>query len=235
VSAVPEASYPGTATPLRGLSSFAESDREIFFGRDRERKELVALVMGDGFRAGLFYGEAGTGKTSLLRAGLQNDLRDHGVFALYCEDNAHPIESFADALSQASGHTPNEGEKLTAFLSRVIGESDRMYVLILDDIDLVMGNDESVAIALAELFTRVVSRSAGRARFLFACSSDRVHRFAALEQRTGSLFPPTSRYELPRLQPADAVVVLQQMMMLVGMEGQDELPASIVEQLSQAG
>jgi hypothetical protein len=230
---VPDASDLGTASPLRGLSSFAESDRELFFGRDRERKELAALVTGDGFRAGLFYGEAGTGKTSLLRAGLQNDLRDQGVFALYCENNAQPIESFAQALSQASGHTPNEGEKLTTFLSRVIGDSQRMYVLILDDIDLVMSTSESVPIALAELFTRVVSRSAGRARFLFACASDRVHRFAALEQRTGSLFPPSSRYELPRMQTSDAIVVLQQMMMMVGMEGQDELPQSIVEQLSQ--
>ncbi len=235
MSAVPEASYTGTASPLRGLSSFEESDREFFFGRDRERKELASLVTGDGFRAGLFYGEAGTGKTSLLRAGLQNDLRDQGVIALYCQNNASPIESIAQGLSQNSGHTPKEGEKLTAFLSRVIGDSQQMYVLILDDIDLVMANDEKVTIALAELFTRVVSRSGGRARFLFACSSKRVHRFAALEQRTGSLFPPSSRYELPRMQAADATHVLQQIMMRVGMEGQDELPTSIVEQLAQDG
>src|SRR5690606_16740604 len=93
-AAVANATYPGTVTPLRGLSSFAESERDVLFGRDRERDELARLVTDQSFRAGLLHGEPGVGKTSLLRAGLGPDLRDHGVVALFCDDNSRPIDSF---------------------------------------------------------------------------------------------------------------------------------------------
>lgn len=232
---MPVATYPGTVTPLRGLGSFAESERDVFFGRDREREELGRLVTGESFRAGLFYGEAGVGKTSLLRAGLQPDLRDHGVVVLFCEDNSQPLESFAWALAQASGQSPEQDEAPTAYLSRVIGDASQMYLFILDDIDIAMGADERVVTALAELFTRVASRSVGRARFLFSCASSRVHRYAALEQRTGSLFPPTSRYELERMQAPEAVSVLERTIALTGMDCEEQVAGSIVEQLLQTG
>ncbi|MCP4446098.1 MAG: ATP-binding protein [Myxococcales bacterium] len=64
-------------TPLRGLGWFAESERDVFFGRERGREELATLVTSQGYRAGLLYGETGVGKTLLLWAGLQPDLRDH--------------------------------------------------------------------------------------------------------------------------------------------------------------
>ncbi len=234
MTGVPEASYVPPAPSLRGLGSFVESEREVFFGRDAQRSELAALVTSEGFRAGLFYGEAGTGKTSLLRSALQADLRDQGVLALYCVDNSQPVATFAKSLAEATGHSPHDGEAPIAFLARVIGEGKQQYLFILDDIDLEISSDEQVVAALAELFTRVVSRSAGRARFLFACASDRVHQFAALEKRTGSLFPPTSRYELQRMQAPEAQVVLEQTLAQAGVAA-PELATAIIEELSAEG
>lgn len=233
VSAVPVATYPGTVTPLRGLGSFAESERDVFFGRDRERDELARLVTADGFRAGLLYGEAGVGKSSLLQAGLQPSLRDHGVVALFCQDNQRPLDSLAQALSEAAGQSPHDGENSSAFLSRIIGETGQMYLFILDDVDLAIAGDDNVAGEIAELFTRLASRSSGRARFLFCCASDRVHSFATLEKRTGSLFPPSSRYELYRMQPAEATMVLDRTIALAGIRCQDEMAGTIVEQLAR--
>jgi hypothetical protein len=221
--------------PLRGLGSFAESEREVFYGRTKEREELARLVTGEGFRAGLLYGEAGVGKTSLLRAGLVPDLRDQGVVALYCEDNLHPLDSFARSLATATGMGANDNEAPAAYLARVIGDTSQIYLFILDDIELAMAGDERVATALTELFSRVVTRARGRARFLFSCASERVHRFAALEQRTGSLFPPNSRYELPRMEGPDAMGVLQQSCAQAGIQSEDGLARTILEELLQDG
>jgi len=232
---VPVATYPGTVTPLRGLGCYAESERDVFFGREREREELARLVTSQGFRAGLLYGEAGVGKSSLLRAGLMPDLHDQGVVALLCNDNTRPLNSFAHALAQATGQSPTDRENATAFLARVIGEGAQMYLFILDDIDLAMHSDERVTTEVAELFTRVASRSAGRARFLFACASERVHRFASLEQRTGSLFPPTSRYELGRMLAADALTVLERTMALTGIPCDDEVAKGLIQDLAIRG
>src|SRR5438309_683217 len=77
-------------------------------------------------------------------------------------------------------------------------------------------SDEGVVVELAEWFARVVSRSAGRARFLFVCASERLHSLGVLERRTGSLFPPSNRYELPRIAVPAASAILDRVLSLSG-------------------
>ncbi|HUH04393.1 MAG TPA: AAA family ATPase [Kofleriaceae bacterium] len=232
------ATYPGTVTPLRGLSAFAESERDVLFGRDRDRDELARLVTADSFRAGLVYGEPGVGKTSLLRAGLVPHLRDHGVVALVCEDINNPVESFATAVSRASGVAPTEGERPIAFLSRVVSQSmeGQLYLFILDEVDRVLATgDDRIVNDVGDMFARVVTRSGGRARFLFSCASSEVHLFGLLERRTGSLFPPSSRYVLERFQPQEAALVLDRTLALAGIPADPQLASTITETLARDG
>ena len=55
-------------SPYRGLARFEPGDRELFFGRDRPVAELLELVREHQFAA--VFGASGSGKSSLLRAGL---------------------------------------------------------------------------------------------------------------------------------------------------------------------
>ncbi|MFC8361898.1 helix-turn-helix domain-containing protein [Streptomyces griseorubiginosus] len=54
--------------PYRGLARFEPDDRELFFGRDRLIDELGELACGTPFA--VVFGASGSGKSSLLRAGL---------------------------------------------------------------------------------------------------------------------------------------------------------------------
>jgi len=235
---VPATTFPGTVTPLRGLNPFAESERDVLFGRDGERDDLVRLVTAEGFRAGLLYGDSGVGKTSLLRAGLVPHLRDHGVVALMCEDIYQPEEAFAYAIGTATGHTRGEREPPVQFLARVLSDAmaGQMYLFIVDEVDLALrSGGDKVVHELAELFSRVVSRSSGRARFLFSCASERLHAFAALEKRTGSLFPPSSRYELSRFQPDAAAFVLERTLALAGSSADHKVARFLAGALAEDG
>ncbi|MFI1176628.1 nSTAND1 domain-containing NTPase [Streptomyces melanogenes] len=63
--------------PYRGLARFEPGDRDRFFGRDQLVADLVDLV--DSQRLVAVVGASGSGKSSLLRAGLIPALRDRGT------------------------------------------------------------------------------------------------------------------------------------------------------------
>ncbi|MFI6009488.1 hypothetical protein ACIBAG_11765 [Streptomyces sp. NPDC051243] len=68
------------APPYRGLARFEPADQGLFFGRDRLTEDLLRLVCEHRFAA--VFGASGSGKSSLLRAGLiprlQEEIADRG-------------------------------------------------------------------------------------------------------------------------------------------------------------
>ncbi|MDW4904784.1 hypothetical protein RB628_05345 [Streptomyces sp. ADMS] len=65
------------AAPYRGLAPFGQDDRELFFGRDELVGELLRLVREHRFA--VVFGASGSGKSSLLRAGLIPRLRQESA------------------------------------------------------------------------------------------------------------------------------------------------------------
>jgi WD40 repeat protein len=60
--------------PWLGLASYSEADSELFFGREKEGLDLLRLVRREVLT--VLFGPSGTGKTSLLNAGLFPRLRE---------------------------------------------------------------------------------------------------------------------------------------------------------------
>jgi hypothetical protein len=66
------------SNPYVGPRTFLEEDAGRFFGREREARELLTLVVSE--RLTLFYAQSGTGKSSLINARLIPRLRDREGF-----------------------------------------------------------------------------------------------------------------------------------------------------------
>jgi len=66
-------------SPFRGIESYRYADRAIFFARESETQELVRLVAMH--RGVLLYGESGSGKSSLINAGLVPAAIEEGLLA----------------------------------------------------------------------------------------------------------------------------------------------------------
>lgn len=71
--------WTGERPPYPGLMAFDEADAPVYFGRDAEQRDALAWVTRlqrfDGPRFALVLGASGSGKSSLLRAGLLPALR----------------------------------------------------------------------------------------------------------------------------------------------------------------
>ncbi len=64
-------------SPYRGLSSFGEQDADLFFGRKSEVAELLQILRAE--PAVAVVGDSGSGKSSLLQAGLIHAIRREGL------------------------------------------------------------------------------------------------------------------------------------------------------------
>jgi WD40 repeat protein len=93
--------------PYKGLAAFddAPADALFFFGRERERAIIVANLLAS--RLTVLYGASGVGKTSLLRAGVAQELRSledatAAIFVSWSDDPTHEID---EVVARADGHT----------------------------------------------------------------------------------------------------------------------------------
>ncbi|NOU13800.1 MAG: SUMF1/EgtB/PvdO family nonheme iron enzyme [Methylococcaceae bacterium] len=100
--------------PYRGLNYFQEQDAPLFFGRQYESKKLLEKVKTSSLIA--LVGNSGSGKSSVVRAGLIPLLRkqhmpDQTWDVLVCIpalDNANPFHNLAAAFLESWGNSPDE-------------------------------------------------------------------------------------------------------------------------------
>lgn len=102
---------PPGANPYRGLRAFEEADAEWFFGRDRLVDELVRAMADN--RVVTLVGPSGSGKSSVVRAGLLPRLRAGGVagsdrwFVATMTPGGDPFGALATALEAIATRRPH--------------------------------------------------------------------------------------------------------------------------------
>ena len=106
------------ACPYRGLEAFREEDAELFFGREEDVSRLVERLRATRFLAVL--GPSGSGKSSLVAAGLVPALRRGGLpggegwRVLSMAPGARPLASLAARLRQLPGAGAPDAADLAA-------------------------------------------------------------------------------------------------------------------------
>jgi WD40 repeat protein/tRNA A-37 threonylcarbamoyl transferase component Bud32 len=163
--------------PFKGLASFEPADADYFFGRERLVGELVARLVGANFLG--IVGPSGSGKSSVLRAGLLPALAggilpgsDRWRRALM-RPGERPLDALRGAL--VSGARDPIDEALAAL------GSDERLLLAVDQLEELFTAcaDESQRAAFVEALTRAAGDSQGRAVVTVAVRADFYGRFAS--------------------------------------------------------
>ncbi|KUM99110.1 hypothetical protein AQI95_40710 [Streptomyces yokosukanensis] len=90
--------------PYAGLSAFQPEDADRFFGRERLTGEVLAKVRDRRFVT--VFGPSGSGKSSVLRAGLVARARASAWPVLLFTPGPHPVEECAIRLAAMTGEAP---------------------------------------------------------------------------------------------------------------------------------
>jgi TPR repeat protein len=157
--------------PYPGINSFDRADAAIFFGRDLEIRQAIerleARRVQGGKRLVLVLGGSGTGKSSLLKAGILPQLerdRAHWIVVPPFRPERDPLTNIAKALAERAG----KRESWRDWRERLTGPEAGSLLAELAD-DLRIGDRRSATVLLSvdqfeEAFTAAAPED--RTRFL---------------------------------------------------------------------
>ena len=163
--------------PFKGLASFEPVDAEYFFGRERLVAELVARLVGVRFLG--IVGPSGSGKSSVLRAGLLPALAE-GVLPgserwrrLLLRPGERPLDELRRAL--VSGARDPLVEALEAL------PANERLLLLVDQLEELFTacRSEAERTAFADTLALAAADPEGRAVVVVALRADFYGRFAA--------------------------------------------------------
>ncbi|MFF4733487.1 helix-turn-helix domain-containing protein [Streptomyces mirabilis] len=187
LAAEPRTEDENAKPPYRGLARFEPGDADLFFGRDELTDRLVDLTRSRRFTA--VFGPSGSGKSSLLRAGLIPRLRALGQVSpqpaalRVLTPGEHPLRTHEQRL------TPKDGDGDTWL---IVDQFEELYTLCHDPDERDQFIDRLLTATDRGSRLRIVI--AVRADFLGRCA-EHPQLTAALQDGT-VLAGPMSRDEL---------------------------------------
>ncbi|AXE24677.1 hypothetical protein C0216_15480 [Streptomyces globosus] len=204
--------------PYRGLARFEEHHAEWFFGRDRMRDAVVERLLADGpDLPHLLVGASGSGKSSLLRAGVLPVLRAaHGFVPCLPAPGRAPASELVRAVRAVTGGAdavPDDPAGLTGHLRDWAERRDVRVLVAVDQFE--------------EVFT-VCREPAERERFLAllaALPCPRVHVLGALR----------ADFYAQALQEPALAAALQRGQIVVGALTAEEIRSAVHGPAARAG
>ncbi len=232
--------------PYKGLDVFEEEDAELFFGREKLVDDLVSRVKDS--RTVFVTGPSGSGKSSLVRAGLIHALKQGDIKGserwLYAtmKPGRDPIGELGRVVSSLADSTNAEDE----IRAKAMGDAtifarwceialkegrDKHLVLFIDQFEEVFTqiNNESERVAFLNLLTHAATIENGRVIILFSMRSDFVSNCATYPQLNALL--NQQFVQIGAMQPEELVSAIAQPALRVGLRIDPDLIAQIINEM----
>ncbi|MBW5420047.1 XRE family transcriptional regulator [Streptomyces sp. BG9H] len=173
----------GASPPYAGLRPFREQDAERFFGREQLVEELAGRLKRQRFV--VVIGASGSGKSSLLHAGLVPRLRSTGASVVVLTPGWRPLEECAVRLAGRAGVTAgalyeelrrdpeNLGRAVRQATARSGPDSGEL-VLVVDQFEEIftLCRDDTERNRFVEALTTAASHGPGRCRVVLGVRAD---------------------------------------------------------------
>lgn len=207
-------SLPEPENPYKGLRAFRESDAADFFGRATLVDQLLTHLQNERHQRFLaVVGPSGSGKSSVVQAGLLPALRDDRVpgsakwFVVEMAPGNHPLEELEAALLRIAINPPDsllaqlraDDRGLVRALKRVLPDDPQVELLLyIDQFEEIFTQvtDEAERRHILDLLATAVEDPAARLRLIISLRADFYDR-PLLYPRFGNLVRDNTEVVLP--------------------------------------
>ena len=199
----PVVETPMVPSPFKGLHAFQESDAADFFGRDRLVAEVIGRL-GGGARLVTLIGPSGSGKSSVVRAGVVPAVRKGSLpgseswLVASMVPGAHPMAELEAALLRSTLDAPNSLDAqladpvlgLLRSALRLLPDYRARLVLVIDHLEELFSlvTDEAERQRFLANLVAAIDDPQGRVRIVVALRADAYHLplgYVAFAERLG--------------------------------------------------
>ena len=220
---------------FRYLDHYTESDRSVFFARSHDCEALLGVVLSAPSKISVLCGRSGSGKTSLVLAGLQPLLYSQTRMRVeYLRSTADPLRMLERSLSEVvgvkSGYSLQGDVSFTELRDRCVAISNPM-LFVIDQLEeaFVRGGRKTTKEFLATIRDLAILEWFP-VRFLLVVREDFLHELA--DDRAGGASTLASVYRLPDFDHAAASVVVKETAAAMGWECEPGFVGAMLEDLS---
>jgi hypothetical protein len=122
--------------PYRLLDYYRYEDAPLFFGREEETAKMVGEILST--RLLVLFSPSGSGKTSLINAGVRPELENMGYRTVYTRMEGEPTAAVCKAVAETldlEKNAPDQGQRLYDFLKQAVQETGKPLVIFLDQFE----------------------------------------------------------------------------------------------------
>lgn len=120
--------------PYKYLDYYTFEDADLFFGREEETQRMVGEILST--RLLVLFSPSGSGKTSLINAGVRPQLENMGYQTIYTRLETEPISSVCNAVTRELKIDCDENvSNLYEFLKTVTSRTEKPLVIFLDQFE----------------------------------------------------------------------------------------------------
>lgn len=233
--------------PYKGLRPFEEADAVDFFGRENLTRHLVSKLTSKNqlTRFLAVVGPSGSGKSSLVKAGVIPSLRWGSVtgstswFVAEMVPGREPLQALATALLSVAVHPPRsllprlqtDSRALWQLVNEILGEVNTELLLYIDQLEelFTLVDEEQERTQFLELLTAAVIAPNSHLRVIVTLRADFMDRPLQYAQ-FGELIRQRTEFVLP-LSPAEVERAITGPAERVGLQIDTNLVATIVTEV----
>jgi len=224
-------------SPYKLLDFYTREDADLFFGREAEIRRMVGEILST--RLLVLFSPSGSGKTSLIQAGVRPQLENRGFQTVYTRLGDSPLASVCRAVRRDLNLPVQAGETdLYGLLGQEIPRLQKPLVIFIDQFEeffLVFENRQKERSAFIEQVARIKYDEALPVYLVLSLREDffaRLHEFRAA---IPSIFQNNANLHLEPFDEESARQVIEEPLKTVGWSIERGLTAAIIADLSRDG